>query len=105
MSEEARFWIGLGIATLLQLSTFAAAIVVFFKRAGAGEGRMLGRLDLLNHKIEQAHQEVGKTAAAHEKTAEALWRRAETLESRVNQHGETLAEHKTRLEHLERKRT
>lgn len=100
MSEEARFWIGL----VVQLAGMAGAVALFLKRAGSGEGRMLGRIDTLNHKIDQANHEIGRTAAAQEKTAEALWRRAETLETRLNSHGEQLAEHRTRIQNLEQTR-
>ncbi len=97
-------WISI-VGILITLAGMAAGFFVTFgqvlKKAGADKSEMLGKIDLLSHKVDVNNLELHRQTAAQEKTAEALFRRAESHESTLAKHGEELAVHRTKINSLQ----
>lgn len=98
MTAEA--WIALTFG-LVNLAVVAIGFITTWgkvqRKAGADKSEIVARLDAVRG-------EVSRQSVAAEKTADALWRRAETLDEQIKRHGEELAVHRTRIDHLEKLR-
>lgn len=98
MNAEAWVALAVGLANLVALAFgFMHTWGRVQKKAGSDKAEIVAKLDAVS-------SEVSRQSVAAEKTADALWRRTEALGEQIKRHGEELATHRIRIEHLEKKR-